>query len=123
MKFVADTESNGNQITGYEQGAIKVNGHRVEHSVIVLPDKVITDWRPESFEDLQPEDLLNLPELGAEVVLLGTGATNKFPAPPITNVLYAKGVSVEVMDTAAACRTYNVLLSEDRKVAAALFMI
>ncbi len=89
-------------------------------SLIVTPQTVISDWHPTRFVDLSRDDFLPLARLKPEVVLLGTGERLQFPAPQVTLPLTQHSVGLEVMDTPAACRTYNILASEGRKVAAAL---
>lgn len=114
------TRAEENQlITGYGQGWVEINTVRYEKSLVVMPDKVIPEW-PEEFEDLTAQDFEKLAELKPEVVLLGTGATHRFIHPKLTVALTKIGVSVECMDTAAACRTYNILMSEGRLVLAVL---
>ena len=116
------TRAEGNQlITGYGEGWVEINTIRYEQSLIVMPDKVIPEW-PAKFEDLIAEDFDKLAELKPEVVLLGTGPTIRFVHPRMTAALAEIGVSVECMDTAAACRTYNILMSEGRQVMAALLI-
>ncbi len=89
-------------------------------SLIVMPQTVISDWQPTQFADLSTDDFIPLAELKPEVVLLGTGERLQFPTPQVTLPLTRHSVGLEVMDTPAACRTYNILASEGRKVAAAL---
>jgi uncharacterized protein len=101
---------------------VTVNGQRIEKSVVVLPDRIIADWGATGFEALAPEHLAALAFLEREIVLLGTGAVLRFPRPEILRPLIEAGVGVEVMDVQAACRTYNILLAEERKVAAALLL-
>jgi uncharacterized protein len=116
------TRAEGNQlITGYGEGWVEINTVRYEKSLVVMPDKVIPDW-PEKFEDLTAEDFERMAELKPEVVLLGTGATHRFIHPKLTVALTKIGVSVECMDTAAACRTYNILMSEGRRVIGGLVL-
>lgn len=111
-----------NTFTGYGSGYVVVNGQRIEKSVVVLPERIIADWGATGFEALAPEHLAVLATLGREIVLLGTGAALRFPRPEILRPLIEAGVGVEVMDVHAACRTYNILLAEERKVAAALLL-
>ena len=96
-----------------------VNGARRSSSVIVMPDRT-EDWSVTRFDDLRAEDFAFLRELQAEIVLLGTGARQRFPHPRLTAALASAGIGLEVMDVQAACRTYNILVAEERKVAAAL---
>lgn len=116
------TRAEGNQlITGYGEGWVEINTVRYEKSLIVMPDKVIPEW-PNKFEDLTAEDFEKLAGLKPEMVLLGTGASQRFIHPRLAAPLTAIGVSVECMDTSAACRTYNILMSEGRQVTAALLV-
>lgn len=116
------TRAEGNQlITGYGEGWVEINTIRYEQSLVVMPERVIPEW-PAKFEDLTAEDFVKLAELKPEVVLLGTGPTIRFVHPRMTAALTEIGVSVECMDTAAACRTYNILMSEGRQVTAALLI-
>jgi uncharacterized protein len=109
-----------NSFTGYGPGYVMVNGQRIESSVIVLPERILPDWPPKAFDELAPEHFAALERLGCEIVLLGTGGQQRFPRPEILAPLLRRGVGVEVMDLRAACRTYNILMAEERKVAAAL---
>jgi len=111
-----------NVFTGYGPGYVKVNDRRIDKSVVVLPERIIADWPATSFETLAPGHLAALAGLGLEIVLLGTGALLRFPRPEIVRPLVQSGVGVEVMDVEAACRTYNILVAEERKVAAALLL-
>jgi uncharacterized protein len=108
--------------TGYGAGHVIVNHRRYEHSLIVLPDRIIENWDANAFEDLTVEHFDFVMSLHPEMVLFGTGATLRFPHPRLTRSLIHAGIGVEVMDTAAACRTYNILTAEGRQVAAALLI-
>jgi uncharacterized protein len=117
------TQAAGNQlITGYGEGWVAVNTLRYERSLIVLPERVIEDWNATDFDSLTVAHFERIAELKPEVVLLGTGKTHRFIHPRLTAPLTAIGVSVECMDTAAACRTYNILMAEGRQVAAAILI-
>ena len=119
MKLHASGPSGVNTITGYGEGYVMVNGARRSSSVVVMPDRT-EDWPVTRFEDLRAEDFAFLRDLQAEIVLLGTGPRQRFPHPRLTAALGAAGIGLEVMDMQAACRTYNILVAEERKVAAAL---
>jgi uncharacterized protein len=119
VKLHASGPSVHNTITGYGEDYVLVNSQRHESSLIVMPDRVIA-WEAEGFERLSAENLSPLKDLGAEIVLLGTGPKQRFPHPRLTAALTAAGIGVEVMDLKAACRTFNILVAEERKVAAAL---
>jgi uncharacterized protein len=110
-----------NTITGYGAGYVLVNAARHEENLIVLPDR-IEPWSATSFESLAAENFAGLAGLDLEVVLLGTGATLRFPSPQVTRPLVEAGIGFEVMDAQAACRTYNILAAEERRVAAALLL-
>ena len=99
-----------------------MNGVRYESSLVVLPDKVIDDWDVASVEALTQDSLAELARLKPELVLLGTGDSLQFPDSSLLAVLLAAGIGTEVMDTHAACRTYNILAQEGRNVAAALLI-
>ena len=122
MKLHLDPATAKNAITGYGAGYVMVNRQRFERSLVVLPDRILTDWPPNRFDELAPEHLAALAALDREIILLGTGARQRFPSPEIMRSLMRSGVGVEVMDVQAACRTYNILLAEDRRVAAALLI-
>lgn len=109
-----------NIFSAYGDGYVMINGVRYERSMIVLPDRLITDWAASSFDALTTTQLAPLAALEREIVLLGTGRRLRFPRPEIMRPLIEAQIGVEVMDVPAACRTYNILLAEDRKVAAAL---
>ena len=119
MKLHSSLPSGVNTITGYGEGYVMINGERRASSVVVLPDRV-EPWQSGAFDTLTPDDFQFLKSLGAEIVLLGTGPRQRFPHPRLTAELAKAGIGLEVMDLQAACRTYNILVAEERKVAAAL---
>jgi uncharacterized protein len=119
VKLHASGPSGVNTITGYGEGYVMVNGERRESSVVVLPDR-IEQWEGKQFARLTADDFLFLKDLKVEIVLLGTGSRQRFPHPRLTAALAQAGIGLEVMDVQAACRTYNILVAEERKVAAAL---
>ena len=99
-----------------------VNGQRHERNMVVLPDRILSDWGPADFDDLSAEHFEQLAGLGSEIVLLGTGRKLRFPRTELLRVAARTGLGLEVMDMQAACRTYNILVAEARKVAAALLI-
>jgi uncharacterized protein len=123
MKFMLDNNRDGYAIQGYEAGQIVIDEKIYQQSLILLPNQVIADWSPNSVAELATADFAQLAELGVEIVLLGTGREQRFPHPSLCLPLMQQRIGLEVMDTAAACRTYNILMTEGRRVAAALFMI
>ena len=107
--------------SGYGPGYVAINGVRYERSVIVQADRII-DWDVTNFDGLDAAAFSALAALRLEILILGTGAVLRFPEAAYVKVLRTAGIGMEVMDTSAACRTYNILLSEDRRVGAALLM-
>lgn len=123
MKLSLDDNSSHNLIRAYTQGRLTVNEETITASVILTPDAVVHDWPPQHFEDLCVEHIECITQLQPEIILLGTGAGLRFPSAEMMHHALRKHIGIEVMDTAAACRTYNILCMEGRKVAAALLMI
>jgi uncharacterized protein len=111
-----------NTFTAYGPGYVAVNGLRHHRSIVVLPDRIIEDWPASSVEALTAEHLAALVAHAPEIVLLGTGAQLRFPRPEIVRPLLESRIGLEVMDVQAACRTYNILAAESRRVAAALLL-
>ncbi len=93
------------------------------NGLVVTPKTLQRDWRPQTAAELMVEDVAELAALKAEVVIIGTGERLQWPSPEVLRPLIQAGIGYEIMDTAAACRTYNILSHEGREVAAALMMI
>jgi uncharacterized protein len=121
MKFTLESSSRVNVVRAYSPAELRIGEALVRSSCIVSADRLITDWPPARFEALTPEHLDPIFELQPEVVLLGTGQRQHFPPAPIRAAFAARGVGLEVMDLGAACRTYNILVQEERRAVAALF--
>ena len=119
MKLHATSAGAAKTITAYGDDHVKVNGERHDTSVIVTAEAV-RPWTAPSFEALSAEDFKPFTDLGVEIVVLGTGSRQRFPHPRLTAALARAQIGVEVMDTKAACRTYNILVAEARKVALAV---
>jgi uncharacterized protein len=109
-----------NTFTAYGEGYVSVNAIRHSSNLVVLPDRLIPGWTQASFATLNVTDFELLASLDAEIILLGTGNQLRFPRPELLRPLIQAQKGLEVMDIQAACRTYNVLVSEGRKVAAGL---
>ena len=122
MKIERDQAFGRNAFTGYGAGYVEVNGERYRASLLVSGERLVADWPARSVEALTPADLAPLLEMKPEVVVLGTGAAFRLPQPRLLAPLARAGIGVESMDTQAACRTYNILLSEGRHVVAALIV-
>ena len=122
MKFSEDKIDQGYYVSGYEDGAILVNGNAKTASFIISLEKLIDDWAPTHIDELGTQHMQPLLELQPELVLIGTGQTLKFPAIEHYACLIQHNIGVEIMDSAAACRTYNILLGEGRKVVAGIII-
>jgi uncharacterized protein len=120
MKFSVSDQSIGNIIQAYTDESVTVNGVKFTRSLVIMAERIIPDWRPESFEDLTEADFASILEMQPDLVVLGTGPKQQFPMPALYQSLTNAGIGIEIMSTPAACRTYNILTSEGRKVIAAL---
>lgn len=121
MKLHLDVRDTKNLFTGYGDGFVELNKSvRYERSIVVLPDTVVEDWGTSGFDGLQTADFERLAALEPGVLLLGTGLQQRFPAAALLRPLMIAGIGFEIMDMLAACRTYNILTGEGRRVAAAL---
>lgn len=110
------------QIRAYQPGAITVNDKILFTSVIVTPNVLIENWQPVLPSDITADTLAEIITLKPDILLIGTGATQTFLSPEVYGELINLGIGIEVMNTSAACRTYNALTAEYRNVAAALLV-
>ncbi len=110
-------------ITGYDDSAVIVNQTRYTNSMVIMPEKLITQWEPRGLNDLELHHLDEIADLTPGIVLLGTGPVLEFPDQAVLGYFLQRGIGIEVMDTAAACRTYNILMSEGRNVAAVILLM
>lgn len=120
MQFQSDLFSTA--ITAYGAGWIVVGGERIAHSVVLSSEQAPRPWPCAGFDELQADHFEELVATQPELVLFGSGATIRFPRPAWLRPLVEAGIGVETMDTHAACRTYNILAGEDRRVIAALLL-
>jgi uncharacterized protein len=120
MKMRADRMEGQNAIARHGVEGVVVNGVEHTESVLVPWQGAVVAWHAASFETLTVEHFAQVAALGPELVVFGSGARLRFPPPALLRPLVERGIGVETMDTAAACRTYNVLLAEGRTVVAAL---
>ncbi len=118
MRFHQDTAA-GNSIQSYSEQGIVIDDKLITRSVLINPDTV-REWPPKCVADLRQEHFAEIETLRPGIVILGTGATLIFPPAQFLVGLQGQGIGVEVMANDAAIRTFNVLLSEDRKVLLAL---
>jgi uncharacterized protein len=122
MKLTLENNPDLNFIRSYSPEELKIGEHSVRSSCIVMADALIANWPPATLDDLQVNHLEPIFELQPELVLLGTGARQRFPPAEVRAAFAAKKIGLEAMDLGAACRTFNILVQEDRRVAAALFL-
>jgi uncharacterized protein len=109
-------------VRGYSPGELRLGERTLHTSCLLAADRVVTEWGPRTVNDLTAEHIEAIRALNPELVVLGTGSRQRFPERALMTQLLSRGIGVEVMDTGAACRTYNVLVSEDRRVVAALLL-
>ena len=122
MKLHADSPTALNTVTAYGSGFIEVNQVRHLRPVLVTPDQPVEPWDVASFEALSSGDFERLRARAPELVLLGTGDRQRFPHPRLVKPLTDARIGCEAMTSQAACRTYNILMGEGRKVLAALLL-
>ncbi|MDX1352402.1 MAG: Mth938-like domain-containing protein [Thiomicrorhabdus sp.] len=122
MKFTEHRDSNVYAVKRYEPGLVKINDITLNHSCYLTQTTIEENWPCKSVETLTTELLDSILLQNPEVIILGTGDEQNFPEPKFFAYCAAKGVGLEVMANDAACRTYNVLTTEDRDIVLALIM-
>lgn len=115
-------QRSGNFIRSYSAGEIRINDTVHTEAVIVTPDNIIANWSPADTSALCIADFQDAIGFSPELIVFGSGTTQKFPPTAVTIEILQRGIGFEVMDTAAACRTFNVLAGDGRTVAAALLL-
>ena len=122
MKLQSDPHSGANTITGYGDGYIEINQAPYAHAVLLSSDRAISEWPVKTFEDLEAGHFSPMIDLKPELILIGTGKRQRFPKPELLKSLIAAKIGFEIMDSQAACRTYNILVGEGRQVLLALIV-
>ena len=122
MKLQSDPHSGANAITGYGNGYVEINQIPYAHAVILKSDGAISEWPVKSFEALEANHFAQMVDFKPELVLIGTGGRQRFPKPELLKPLIAAKIGFEIMDSQAACRTYNILVGEGRQVLLALIV-
>lgn len=122
MKFTLEPPTRANLVRSYSDSELLIGDVRVQQSCLVTADRLITEWPPASFAELAPAHLEAIFALDPELVLLGTGPTQRFAPPEVRSEFVRRRIGLEVMQLGAACRTFNVLVQEERRVLAALFL-
>ena len=123
MQINFDENATGLTVVAYDKGWIKIGASRITAPCVVTPTAIHGDLLPAELASLQLSHILRIADLAPEVILLGTGADQVFVDSALSQHLMERAIGLEVMDTGAACRSYNILAVEGRAVAAALFMI
>jgi uncharacterized protein len=122
MKFTLEGGSNVNVIRSYSSEELRIGERSVRSSCIVTADALIADWPPTTLDELEVNHLEPILELRPELVLLGTGAQQRFAPAEIRSAFATRGIGIEAMALGPACRTFNILVQEERRVAAVLFL-
>lgn len=122
MKLHASTTKQYQTVTGYDDQGVEINAQRYDYSVLVLPETPPRRWDVPTFESLTAEHFEQIEADQPDVVILGTGERQRFVHPRLITALSQRHIGVESMDSKAACRTYNVLMGEGRKVTLALII-
>jgi uncharacterized protein len=122
MKLTDDRTGGTYLVRSYAPGELRIGETTLHRSCLVRADQLVADWRPQTLGQLTLEDLDAVFALEPEIVILGSGTRQRFPPTQLLAAMLSRGVGCEVMDTGAACRTYNVLVSEGRRVVAALLL-
>ncbi len=122
MKFAQDRQDEGYVITAYDNDSVSINGKPFDKSFIVTPTTLKENWSVTSINQLMQNHVEQLLALNPELIIIGTGNKLIFPAVELYSNIIQRGIGVDFMDTGAACRTYNILMSEDRDVVAGLIL-
>ncbi len=122
MKLQKTVTAGLNSVTAYGSGYVAVNGRILDKSFILTPGQLVENWNVTSLGELSEGQVDHFKTLDCTIVLLGTGATQCFPDKKFLNAFLTRGIGIEVMDSFAACRTYNILMAEGRTVALAVLM-
>jgi uncharacterized protein len=122
MKLTDEKIGGINLVRSYAPGEVRIGETVIRSSCLVKPDQIVSDWRPRTVAELSVADLEAVVAMKPEVIVIGSGPKQEFPAPEVIGAVLSRGIGCEVMDTGAACRTYNILASEGRTVVAALLL-
>ena len=122
MQLFQEAPDTRYQLRSADGELARVNERELRQSFVLSPEQLLDDWRPRSIDELQPADMDALLALQPAVVLLGSGARQRFPAPAVLATCLGRGIGIEVMDNAAAARTFNLLAGEGRRVVAGFLL-
>ena len=122
MKFHLIQSDNKNLITGYDLNWVEINQERHHSSLIMTPNQLLLEWPVKSIKDLGENSFEAIESLNIEIILLGTGNSQEYLEPRLLEHFSKKNIAVESMNNQSACRTYNILANEERKVLLALML-
>ncbi|CAN5196005.1 Mth938-like domain-containing protein [soil metagenome] len=122
MQFTLENDGSVNLVRGYTHGCVTINEADYTQSVVLMPDRIISNWAPAGVGELSAAHLADVLDLEPEIILIGTGERLEFPERGLLAIALERGIGIECMDTSAACRTYNILVHEGRRVAAVLLI-
>ena len=122
MKFAQDSQYEGYVITAYDKNSISINGKTFSKSLIVTTRQLQKSWDIAAIESLQANHINQILSFNPELIIIGTGNSLVFPSVETYSSIIKQGIGVDFMDTGAACRTYNILMTEGRDVVAALIL-
>ncbi len=122
MKLQPDKQPSLNTVSAYGPDYIEINAQRYTQSLLLSPENPVIELSCTRFEDIKIEDFEQIAKLDPAVVIFGSGQRIRFPQAALIAPLIARNIGLETMDLQAACRTYNVLMAEGRKVVAALLI-
>jgi len=122
MKFAQDSQEDGYVITAYDENSVSINGKTFSQSLVIANTRLKENWDVSGIELLTPNHIETVLSFQPELIIIGTGSRLVFPAIEIYSGIIEHGIGVDFMDTGAACRTYNILMSEGRDVVAGLIL-
>ena len=122
MKFAQDSQDDGYVITAYDNDSISINGKTFSQSLLIATTQFDEHWDVTAIEQLAADHIEQVLAFKPELIIIGTGSKLIFPAVELYSGIIKQGIGVDFMDTHAACRTYNILMSEGRNVVAGLIL-
>ncbi|HZV65652.1 MAG TPA: Mth938-like domain-containing protein [Telluria sp.] len=122
MKLHSSSTKQYQTVTGYDDRGVEINAERFDFSLLLMPETAPRPWPVTSFDALAEQHFEQIAQDAPDVVILGTGARQRFVHPRLIGALSSRHIGVECMDSKAACRTYNILMGEGRKVTLALIV-
>jgi uncharacterized protein len=122
MKFAQDSQDDGYVITAYDDNSVSINGKTFSQSLVISTNRLHENWDIASIALITEKHINQVLTFEPELILIGTGNKLVFPPVEVYSGIIEHGIGVDFMDTGAACRTYNILMSEGRNVVAGLII-